>query len=160
MEIKRESTPNIQSMLADRSKRFRSYLLDKLIELNRPIYPKEIALSENFDFLESLKELEEKCLIVLKDDGAIIGLYPVSALKTPHKVRLEDGRSFYSMCAIDALGCVYEFNQDISISSSCKRCDTLISIESKDKIFVSVSPLTAYAMHVDIEKYKNWAATC
>ena len=158
--MERKSTPNIHSMLSEEARALRTDLLNKLIAVNRPVYPEEITLKENFDLTESLQELKEKGLIVLQEDGAITGLYPVSALKTPHKVQLEDGRSFYAMCAIDALGAVYEFGQDLKISSSCKRCNTLISIASEETRFVSVRPPTAHALHVAIEKYRNWAASC
>jgi len=162
-QIKAKHTPNIHSMLSKPEIILRSRMLDKLIDLNRPLDLREISLDardSNFDVASTLKTLTDKGLVASRKDGAITGVYPVSALPTPHKVQLKDGRALYSMCAIDALGMIYEFDQDVSISSSCKRCGKEISINSERAIVKRIDPPTTHAVHVDIEKYKNWAADC
>ncbi len=130
--------------------------------MHRPIYIDEITIEGNLnlDIPTTLKKLKDKGLVAHHEDGAIIGVYPVSALRTRHKIQLADGRNFYAMCAIDALGAAYEFNQDLSVSSSCKRCDKNISMEAVNGDFLAVNPPTIHALHVDIEKYKDWAAAC
>lgn len=95
MQTDTKSTPNIHSMLSDDAKTLRSYLLDKLIELNRPVYPREIDKEEKFDVTITLKELTDKGLVASKDDGSIVGVYPVSALPTLHKVQQEFNRYSY-----------------------------------------------------------------
>jgi len=87
-------------------------------------------------------------------------LYPVSATLTRHKVQLKDGRYFYAMCAIDSLGIAYEFDQDLSISSSCRKCDTSISVEISAGKISQLTPSTTYATHMRLEKYKDWALSC
>ncbi|MBR9690222.1 hypothetical protein GOV08_00905 [Candidatus Woesearchaeota archaeon] len=154
---KQFDTPNIHSTMNEREKIVRAALFDKIIEANRPVFPDEI---EEKDKKSIIKTLAEKDLVVFREDGAITGAYPVSALPTRHKVQLKDGRSFYAMCAIDSLGIAYDFDQDILISSSCRKCDTPVSIEIKGGRISQLTPSTTYALHVDIRKYKDWASTC
>jgi len=155
--------PNISSMLNDCERRVRTALLGKLIDAKQPLSPETTGLEEDFpgkDVVESLMSLSDKGLLVLGRDGTITGLYPVSALPTPHRVYLCDGRSFYAMCAIDALGCVYEFDQSVAIVSSCQGCGKKIAIEAENGRFLSIKPSTTHALHVDITRYKNWATSC
>jgi hypothetical protein len=141
----------------------RSHLLNQLIDMNRPVSKNEITFAgkhSSFNMAATLQKLIDKGIVVATKEGAIIGVYPVSTRPTPHNIRLNDGRSFYAMCAIDALGMVYEFNQDLSISSSCKRCDKKIVITVNQRTLLTITPATTHVLHVDIEKYKDWAADC
>lgn len=149
--------PNIHAMLNDREKIFRTVLLSKIIDANRPVFPDEI---EDKDTRSIMSSLAGKGLVVSREDGAITGAYPVSALPTHHKVQLKDGRSFFAMCAIDSLGAAYEFNQDVSISSSCRKCNLPIDLEISNGVISLANPSTTHALHVDIGKYKDWASTC
>jgi len=162
MKVKTSSTkqfdaPNIHSKMDNREKTLRAILLNKIIDVNRPIFPDEIEDNNKGSIINSLSE---KGLVVFREDGAITGVYPVSALPTRHKVQLKDGRTFYAMCAIDSLGIAYEFDQNLSISSSCRKCDTPISVEINSGKISQLTPSTTYALHVNIEKYKDWASTC
>jgi hypothetical protein len=51
-----------------------------------------------------LRTLAQRDLIGLDGSGDITVAYPFSAQPTRHRVRLDDGRSYWAMCAIDALG--------------------------------------------------------
>lgn len=46
-------------------------------------------------------------------------LYPLSCTETGHQVVLEDGRTFFAMCAIDALGTGVTFGMKARITSYC-----------------------------------------
>lgn len=155
--------PNIYSMLTDDEKILRSSVLAKIVALQRPVTPSDMRMdseSMDIDVQATVAALLEKGLIVLGGSGEITGAYPVSALPTGHNVTLKDGRSLYAMCAIDSLGIVHEFNQDATVSSSCKYCGEKIVVEMRDGKISEVTPATAHAIHVDIQKYKNWAASC
>ncbi len=154
---KRFDAPNIHSKMDNREKTLRAVLLTKIIDVNRPIFLDEI---EDKDKKSIINSLSQKGLVVFREDGAITGVYPVSSLPTQHKVQFKDGRIFYAMCAIDSLGTAYEFDQDLSISSSCRKCDTPISVEINSGRISQLTPSTTYILHVNIEKYKNWASTC
>ena len=149
--------PNIHSMMNSRETKLRAALLDKIIDADGPFFPDEIKNNDKKSIIESLSE---KGLITFREDGAIVGIYPVSALPTRHKIQLYDGRLLYAMCAIDSLGIAYEFDQDLTISSSCRKCDLPISVEIHGGRIFQLTPSTTYALHVSIEKYKDWASTC
>ena len=67
---------------------------------------------------EILQSLIDK-QIVVEEAGGVAFAYPVSAWPTDHEVSLADGRRFYAMCAVDALGSAFNFGQDASIVSRC-----------------------------------------
>ena len=56
--------------------------------------------------------LVERDLVVLGADGDVTAAYPFSARPTRHRLRLVDGRSYWAMCAIDALGIPYMLDSD------------------------------------------------
>lgn len=149
--------PNINSMMTSSEANLRSVLLKHIIEQGRPFFPEEIKVDYEKSMIESLSQ---KGVITLREDGTIVGVYPVSALPTRHKVKLKDGRLLYAMCAIDSLGVAYELGQDVLVSSSCMRCDKPISMEIQHGRISQLTPSTTLASHVSIEKYKDWASTC
>lgn len=61
-------------------------------------YASAVLLDDAADILSSMVQ---KNLIGLNDNGEIEHLYPISCIETNHRVTLEDGRSFFAMCAID-----------------------------------------------------------
>lgn len=56
------------------------------------------------DAREALGRLVERDLIEVDGDGGAVVAYPFSARPTRHRVRTDDGRRYWAMCAIDALG--------------------------------------------------------
>lgn len=132
-------------------------LIDFVIETVLPVNKNEaIKICGN----ESLyKELLEKEIITANGDD-IAFLYPVSALKTNHIVKLSDGRKFYSMCAIDSLGAYSLFHKDVEINSICSNTGNKIYIKIKDRKIFEHYPNDIHVIHVDLNKNKNWASTC
>jgi hypothetical protein len=60
---------------------------------------------------EALSELVEHDLVQLDPDGEVAVAYPFSASPTRHRVLTDDGRAYWAMCAIDALGIPYLLHQ-------------------------------------------------
>jgi len=54
--------------------------------------------------------------------GQIDLAYPFSAVPTPFRVRLPDGRERYACCAVDALGMAPMIGESIEIGSHCHHC--------------------------------------
>ena len=109
LEIEDLIIPNINELLSDQEKEARLLLMDKIIKNGRPVKPDE------FQDTGMLCSLVSKGVIVKDDEGLVSVVYPVSALPTPHKVKLKDGRTFYSICAVDSLGSAFTFvEQDIA----------------------------------------------
>ena len=68
---------------------------------------------------------------------------------------LADGRSFYAMCVIDAMGCAVTFHQPIEVRSVCKDTgepvylrltpeDGLVHIEPDDQIIATLYDTMAH----------------
>ena len=81
---------------------------------------------------EVLKSLEERHFFRCTEEAAVCYLYPYSAYKTDYLVTLEDGRQFFAMCAIDAMGSAVTFSQSVKIQSCCK--------DTKEEIQLLVDP--------------------
>lgn len=60
---------------------------------------------------DAVAPLIEADLIQTDGDGRLTVAYPFSAQPTRHRVTLNDGRDYYAMCAIDALGIPYMLDE-------------------------------------------------
>lgn len=69
------------------------------------------------DAEDLLRELHDRDVIRLDDDGEIRAAYPFSAIPTPHLVAIANGPTAYAMCAVDALGIAAMLGRDITITS-------------------------------------------
>jgi hypothetical protein len=96
-------------------------------------------------------------MVVLDEADRVKSAYPVSSVATSHKVTLADGRTLYAMCAIDALGCCFEFGQPVQVESTCRLCGRPVCADVGGVDDVVAKPPNAYAVHVDLDQYENWA---
>jgi hypothetical protein len=62
-----------------------------------------------------LSELVDRDLVQLGGDAQIAVAYPFSSSPTRHQVLTKDGRAYWAMCAIDALGMPYLLHQAAEI---------------------------------------------
>lgn len=69
------------------------------------------------DLERALGTLADEDLVHLDGDGEIAVAYPFSGRPTRHRVRFENEREIYAMCAIDALGIAPMFEESIEIAS-------------------------------------------
>lgn len=82
---------------------------------------------------DALNSLDERHYMRRREDGAIRNLYPLSCGdETDYHVTLADGRSFFAMCAIDAMGCAVTFHQPIEVRSILR--------DTEEEIFLRLSP--------------------
>jgi hypothetical protein len=98
-----------------------------------------------------------KKMVVLDEMGRVQFAYPVSAVATNHKVTLADSRTLYAMCAIDALGCCFEFGQPVQVESACHVCGASLRAWVGGVGDIVAEPPGVYAVHVDLDKYEDWA---
>jgi Alkylmercury lyase len=77
---------------------------------------------------DALSELVERDLVQLGPDGRIATAYPFSTAPTRHRVRTEDGRAYWAMCAIDALGMPYLLHDAAEIRAREPGSDRTITI--------------------------------
>jgi hypothetical protein len=155
-KIEKELTtiPNINALLSDQERQARRMLMDKIIEDGRPVYPSDYTGDKLIQCLDS------KGVIARNGDGLVTVVYPVSAMPTPHKVKLKDGRSFYSICAIDSLGSAFAFEQDITVTSSCSYCHRQVYVAIENGEISSFDPEGVLVTHTDLAGEVNWAGTC
>lgn len=146
--------PNINALLSDKEREVRLLLMDKIIMNGSPVNHSEL---ENNDVVQCLVS---KGVIVQDGDGSVNVVYPVSASPTPHKVKLKDGRSFYSICAVDSLGSAFTFGQDIVVNSSCSHCQKPVSVTIENDEIATFAPAGIYVTHTDLVGEVNWAGTC
>jgi hypothetical protein len=107
-----------------------------------------------------LEALRAKGLLVSNNSGEIAFVYPVSALPTPHRVTLADGRVFYAMCAMDGLGSAFEFDRDATVTSICRHCRRPLTVSLAGGELAAADPPTIQVLHVDLDRYADWAANC
>ncbi len=157
------AVPNLDARLTDGERFFRRLLLQRLLEAARPLTMADLVPGSGLDPSECeelARALENKGLLARSAGGEIAFVYPVSALPTSHRVRLADGRSFYAMCAIDALGSAFEFALDATVTSACSRCRQPLTVSLAAGRLQSADPPTIQVLHVDLDNYRDWAANC
>ena len=154
MNIEELDIPNIKGLLSEEEKEAMSLLMNKIIQGGCPVKASEIIDAE------LLQKLVAKHVIVQGEDGFVTVVYPVSALPTLHKVKLKDGRSFFSICAVDSLGSAFVFQQDITVSSSCSHCRKPVSITIENGEISTSEPDDICVTHTDLVGEVNWAGTC
>ncbi|SHH96536.1 Alkylmercury lyase [Clostridium collagenovorans DSM 3089] len=143
----------------------RKAIMNFVIDNKKPFHiEKDLSLLEvdlNIESInESLENLKQNNGFVLNENNEAIFVYPVSALPTNHLVTLEDGRKFNAMCAIDAMGTAFTFNQNIEVKSKCSNTNTEISVEIVDGEIKNYSPSDLHVLHVDLNKYTDWGKNC
>lgn len=148
-------------------RKIRKWLLEFTVDNSRAFNLEEDSEKAAMDFIlnadefkDIVKEMNSKNIFVMDEEGNINFIYPISAFPTNHRVTLKDGRSFYSMCAIDSMGTTFTFNQDIHIESVCSQCEEKIIVDIVDKKIAKVQPETVHVLHVDLNETENWAASC
>ena len=153
---------SIVSRLSEREALVRDRLMAALITKGRPTGLSELAAEGlNLPDLSSIiSTLVDKKAVVRDENENVCFAYPVSALPTVHRVTLADGRVFYAMCAVDAMGAAFTFRQDVWISSSCSECRQSVAVEIRDGQLASFSPQELHVLHVDLNRNDNWAGNC
>jgi len=159
----RKRNVNISEMLDSRQNAVRFLLLEALADARNPLGTEQIERAcggLSFPVDEVLRQLEEKGVIVRDEKKAVVAAYPVSAVPTRHRVVLEDGRTLHAMCAIDAIGAAFAFDQDAEVQSSCLHCDTAVRLRLANGRLREAEPGSVQVLHADLTKYRNWAADC
>lgn len=145
----------IVAKISDEESQIRQMLMQQIIEHRAPVrIPSQI--SENM-----VQTLRDKNILARDQHNRITAVYPVSALPTNKNVFLEDGREAWAMCAIDALGFHYAFNQPVRILSECEYCGDAIELSMRDgKVEVVQGGNDIYVLHTDLESHQDWSCSC
>jgi hypothetical protein len=152
---------SIASRLTDTESQFRRQLMDFTISRGVAVnvHAEPPAELSAFDPKPMIAALLEKKAAALGDSGDVDFVYPVSAVATGYRVTLADGRSFSAMCAIDAIGAAFTFEQNVLVDSKCHTCHAAIELEVRDGEISRHRPEEIHVLHVDLSKYDVWAGT-
>ncbi|MBQ1470937.1 MAG: hypothetical protein IIZ34_01085, partial [Eubacterium sp.] len=112
------------------------------------------------EYKADLEVLLSKDGFVIDEERNVNFAYPVSAMPTNHHVKLQDGREFTAMCAIDAIGSAFTFHEDVTVDSVCQVTGDPIHIEIKDGKPVNFYPAGLMALTVPLADMDNWAGSC
>ncbi len=153
-------TRSIHSRLAGDENTLRAALLECLVNTGTPVAFAEAGAALGWPPARTAAAaagIAGKKMVVLDADGRVQFAYPVSTVATSHKVTLADGRTFHAMCAIDALGCCLTFGQPATVESACQICGKPLRVQVNGAHDIVAEPPGAYAVHVDLDKYEDWA---
>jgi len=150
---------SIASRLTNDENALRVLLMERTIECGEPLTLPSLTRGSVLhpETEELVERLIEKRVIVQDEEGHLNFIFPVSALPTRHRVTLKDGRRFFAMCAVDAMGTAFTFEQDVEIESECSECGARILVGIERGELAEVEPASLHVLHVDLEKVDNWA---
>ncbi|HBE9443083.1 alkylmercury lyase [Clostridioides difficile] len=152
--------------LDNTQQKIRISIMDMIIDKGSSVTLQEVTeyiskkLNMEKEYIESTLQYFIDKNIMVVDGDSINFIYPVSALPTNHKVTLRDNRSFSAMCAIDAIGTSCTFNQDVRINSICSVTGREVEIVIKNEKIEYVNNPSLRVLHINLDKYSNWAANC
>jgi hypothetical protein len=152
---------SIASLLNKDERAFRLALQARILSEGGPVTVDDVIpfLEPQMDRAKAQEVLQSliRKQVVVEGDGSVAFAYPVSAWPTAHEVSLADGRRLYAMCAVDALGCAFHFQQDISIISKCHACGEAVRIRVEQNAVSSAEPQETRVLHVALNRRSNWA---
>ncbi len=158
---------SIDSKLSQEEKIIRRYLMNYVIDNGQAFNMNnlskivdDVKIMGEEKVVSILDRLLKKNVIVADEEGNINFIYPVSAMPTNHRIKLQDGREFTAMCAIDAIGTAFTFKQDVDIESKCSNCGSNIKVSVKNGELYSYEPNDLHILHVDLNKNANWSGSC
>ena len=114
-----------------RDQKIRGYVYSHFIELQRPPAISEIAahLGLSRDRVnESLYRLHSGHMLVLEKSGEVRMAMPFSAVPTGIRVTANQ-KSWWAVCAWDALGISVVLNADSDIETTCPDCSARIDLQ-------------------------------
>jgi mercuric reductase len=134
-------------------------LLHSFIQQGRPLDIQQIR--DRFPAVaaeQAVHYLAELDLAVL-DPGQreVVGCYPVTTEKTPHHIRVGD-KSFYAMCALDALSIGPLFHVRVTIDSRCSMTQVPIHLVMQDNEFIESQPASGVLVGIRWQPPRGAAA--
>lgn len=158
---------NVHKKFNDRQNEVRLFIIEYTVNNGRAFHLEEdkkdvleaLSMTEQ-EYREIVEVLKSKDGMVADKVGRINFIYPVSALKTNHHVTLADGRSFYAMCAIDAIGAAFTFHQDVEVNSVSAVSGEPIYVKIADGKVEDYSPKEIHALTFPLGQLSDWAGSC
>lgn len=153
-DIDLNNIENIERGLSDYEKLVRLKVIKKMVENGCSVSLDSFDVEER----SAIHNLSENGVMIL-DNDEIVFCYPVSGKPTSTESTIGE-YSFFCMCAIDAIGTHFLFHQDTIINSYCATTGEEIRIELSNGKIVNKNHKDIHAIHVDLNKYTDWASDC
>jgi hypothetical protein len=71
---------------------------------------------------------------------------PLSAVPTPHRVKVSDGREYYANCIWDAMGVLTMLGRDGEIDTSCRDCNESLGLSVRNGALVPSDAIVHFAI--------------
>jgi mercuric reductase len=111
-------------------------------------------LSEHFvDVANILHDLQQSDLVVLDDNGAILGAYPFTSEARVHQVMIGQ-HNIHCMCALDALAISPMFRQPAQVRSQCVLSAAPVFIDQSGETILNSRDCAELFLAID------WSAAC
>jgi alkylmercury lyase len=105
-----------------------------------------LGLSE-FDAAAAYERLAANRVIVLEPGTRdVLMAAPLSAVPTPHVVRMADGRSHYGNCVWDALGVIAMRGLDGDVETECADCQAPLRLTVRNGELEAADPVVHFAV--------------
>ena len=105
-----------------------------------------LGLSES-DAASAYERLAANRVIVLKPGTRdVLMAAPLSAVPTPHVVRMADGRSHYGNCVWDALGVIAMRGMDGDVETVCADCESPLQLTVRNGALATSSAVVHFAV--------------
>ncbi len=145
-----KNTNNINDKLNDDEKQLRLNLIQQIINTNKPII-----------FEDKYQPLLEKDILQIQNQKIDI-VYPFALHKTNKVVKNHhNNKSYYAMCAIDALGMYFTINEPIEIMSECELTKEPIHLViHNDHIHIETDNKDIRVLFTELSNDKQWSNNC
>lgn len=118
-------------------KKLHQAILRSFVEKGRILNRGEMAEYTD-DVDNAIITLKNYDMIVVADNGEVIGAYPLTMEQRVHAVQVNN-HTVYAMCALDALGVSPMFGMDTEISSQCRVTQDSIFIKQSKKTITNLN---------------------
>ena len=118
-------------------KKLHQAILSSFVEKGRILNRGEMAEYTD-DVDNAIITLKNYDMIVVADNGEVIGAYPLTMEQRVHAVQVNN-HTVYAMCALDALGVSPMFGMDTEISSQCRVTQDSIFIKQSSKTITNLN---------------------
>ncbi len=129
---------------ATSEKAVRKFVFDHFLQHSRPPVLEEVMQKFKLNREEAHDHLQQldsaRHLKLLSGTQRILMAWPFSAVTTPFRVTLGDGRRYFANCAWDAVAFHVMLKEDVSIDSYCHHCAEHLQIQLRGDQVESIHP--------------------
>lgn len=152
--------------MEDLTKTIRKYIFDRLLETSLPPVIEEIMhefkmrRNEAYQVLQTLQA--GRHLAMLSGTQRILMVWPFSAIPSPFRVTLANGKTYFANCSWDSIAFHVMLQEPVKVNSLCHHCGEGLDIELRNQTVASLRP-KGTAVYIGVPASKWWediVSTC